>query len=94
MENRLTGVQESIDDTRESLDDGKIVEVLRALQAAQGWALNRFTFPLVAEPLQRPTSRDNRKALPFPYPRRRKPRLRPPARPDALFFLTGRNAAG
>ena len=44
MENRLTGVQESIDDTRESLDDGKIVEVLRALQAAQGWALNRFTF--------------------------------------------------
>ena len=31
MKNRLTGVQESIDDTRESLDDGKIVEVLRVL---------------------------------------------------------------
>ena len=94
MENRLTGVQESIDDTLESLDDGKIVEVLRALQAAHGWTLSRFTFPLVAEPLQPPTSRDNRKALPFPYPRRRKPRLSPPAKPDALLFLTGRNAAG
>ena len=61
MENRREGAQESIDDTRESLDDGKVVEVLRVLQAAQ-----RFTFPLVAEPLQRPTSRDNREALPFP----------------------------
>ena len=33
MGNRLTGVQESIDDTRESLDEGKIVEVLRVLRA-------------------------------------------------------------
>ena len=35
MENRFTGVQESIDDTRESLNDGKIVEVLQVLQTAQ-----------------------------------------------------------
>ena len=35
--NWLAGVQESIDDTRESLDDGKVVEVLRVLPAAQRW---------------------------------------------------------
>ena len=57
MENRREGAQESIDDTRESLDVGKVVEVLRVLQAAQR---------LVAEPSQRPTSRDNREALSFP----------------------------
>jgi hypothetical protein len=64
MENRREGAQEAIDDTRESLDDGKVVEVLRVLRVLQ--AAQRFTFPLVAEPLQRPTSRDNREALPFP----------------------------